>query len=134
MLLNCGSSKDMKQEKKKPQGPVFDTTASGLMYRDVKVGSGHKPTYGQTVTIKFIGKLQDGTVFESSYEKGESVSFVIGEGEAIEGLEEGVMTMRESGKRILKIPPDLAYGSRGVGETIPPNSTVILEVELIDIE
>jgi hypothetical protein len=109
------------------------TTASGLEYEDLVVGNGASPQAGQTVIVHYTGTLENGTKFDSSVDRGQPFRFNIGVGQVIKGWDEGVMSMKIGGKRKLIIPPQLGYGSRGVGP-IPPNSTLIFEVELLGIE
>jgi serine/threonine protein kinase len=108
------------------------TTASGLKYVDLVEGKGDSPRPGQTITVNYIGTFENGTEFNNSYKTGEPVSFRIGT--LIEGWNEGVMTMKIGGKRKLIIPPNLAYGSRGAPPKIPPNATLIFEVEMLGIK
>jgi peptidylprolyl isomerase len=110
------------------------TTPSGLKYTDEKTGDGAEPKSGQTVTVHYTGTLQDGTKFDSSKDRNQPFKFVIGVGQVIKGWDEGVMSMKVGGKRKLTIPPELGYGSRGAGGVIPPNSTLIFEVELLDVK
>lgn len=109
------------------------TTESGLQYEDIVVGKGLSPTAGQNVTVHYTGTLENGTKFDSSVDRGQPFQFRIGTGRVIKGWDEGVMTMKVGGKRKLIIPPQLAYGSRTMGP-IPPNSTLIFEVELLGVE
>lgn len=108
------------------------TTASGLQYEEIVEGTGASPQPGQTVVVQYTGTLEDGTKFDSSVDRGQPFQFQIGVGRVIRGWDEGVMTMKVGGKRKLIIPPQLGYGARGVGP-IPPNSTLLFEVELIRI-
>jgi peptidylprolyl isomerase len=110
------------------------TTPSGLEYEDETVGTGPQPVRGQEVTVHYVGTLTNGTKFDSSRDRNEPFSFAIGEGEVIKGWDEGVMSMHVGGKRKLIIPPQLAYGSRGAGGVIPPNATILFEVELLAVK
>lgn len=110
------------------------TTPSGLKYEDVKVGDGVTPKPGQTVVVHYTGTLENGTKFDSSRDRGQPFKFNIGKGEVIKGWDEGVITMKVGGERKLTIPPDLGYGSRGAGGVIPPNATLLFDVELLGIE
>ncbi len=109
------------------------TTDSGLKYTDVTVGDGASPEQGDEVVVHYTGRLTNGTVFDSSYDRGEPFRFTLGGGQVIQGWDEGVASMQVGGKRILVIPPELGYGSRGAGGVIPPNATLEFEVELLDI-
>ena len=108
-------------------------TTSGLQYTEVAAGSGLKPQSGDVVAVHYTGTLQDGTVFDSSYNHGAPLRFPLGAGRVIPGWDEGISMMSEGGQAILVIPPDLAYGSQGAAGVIPPNATLIFDVELIDI-
>ncbi len=109
------------------------TTPSGLQYRDDKVGTGSSPAQGHTVIVNYKGTLTDGTKFDSSYDRNEPFDFKIGVGGVIKGWDEGVMSMKVGGKRHLVIPPELAYGADGIKGVIPPNATLIFDVELLEV-
>lgn len=108
------------------------TTPSGLKYEDIVIGTGASPQPGHQVTVHYTGTLEDGTKFDSSVDRGQPFTFQIGVGRVIKGWDEGVMTMKVGGKRKLVIPPQLGYGARGAGGVIPPNATLVFEVELLD--
>jgi peptidylprolyl isomerase len=108
------------------------TTTSGLKYYDMKVGTGASPKQGQSVTVNYTGWLTDGTKFDSSLDRGDPFTFPIGAGQVIPGWDEGVMSMKIGGKRQLVIPSNLAYGAAGAGGVIPPNASLIFEVELLE--
>ena len=109
-------------------------TPSGLRYVDVVEGTGPSPQAGQSVTVHYTGTLESGRKFDSSLDRGEPFTFSIGIGQVIKGWDEGVMSMKVGGKRRLIIPPNLGYGARGAGGVIPPNATLIFEVELLGIK
>lgn len=109
------------------------TTDSGLQYVDIVEGTGAMPQPGQRVTVHYTGTLEDGTKFDSSRDRGRPFGFQIGVGQVIKGWDEGVGTMRVGGQRKLIIPPELGYGSRGAGGVIPPNATLLFDVELLRI-
>lgn len=109
------------------------TTASGLQYQDLIVGEGPLAEAGDTVQVHYTGWLTDDTIFDSSVDRGQPFSFTLGQGGVIQGWDEGVAGMQVGGKRKLVIPPELGYGAAGSGSTIPPNATLIFEVELLDI-
>lgn len=109
------------------------TTDSGLQYVDLEVGDGASPQTGQTVVVHYTGTLEDGTKFDSSRDRNRPFSFKIGVGQVIKGWDEGVASMQVGGRRKLIVPPDLGYGDRGAGGVIPPNATLIFDVELLKI-
>jgi FKBP-type peptidyl-prolyl cis-trans isomerase len=122
----------------KPSGGAMDektiTTASGLKYVDLVVGSGEVATKGQTVSVHYTGWLTDGKKFDSSVDRGTPFQFPLGAGRVIKGWDEGVAGMKVGGKRKLTIPSQLAYGERGAGNgLIPPNAELVFEVELLAI-
>lgn len=108
-------------------------TASGLEYVDEVVGDGANPTPGQKVTVHYTGTFPDGRKFDSSRDRSQPFSFTIGRGQVIKGWDEGVMTMQVGGKRKLTIPASLGYGAAGAGGAIPPNATLLFDVELLGV-
>ena len=110
------------------------TTASGLQYEDLVVGEGTAAVAGDTVSVHYTGWLEDGTQFDSSVDRGVPYEFILGVGSVIPGWDEGVAGMQVGGTRKLIIPPDLAYGAGGSGGVIPPNATLVFEVQLLEIK
>lgn len=106
-----------------------------LQIEDIVIGSGDSPKQGQTVVVHYTGWLTDGKKFDSSVDRGQPLEFKIGVGQVIQGWDQGVLSMQVGGKRKLTIPPELAYGDRDVGGgLIPANSTLVFEVELLDLK
>ena len=120
-------------DKDKPEGKEI-TTKSGLKYQDLKQGAGDAAKAGDTVEVHYVGTLTDGKKFDSSRDRNEPFVFKLGAGKVIKGWDEGVAGMKAGGKRKLTIPPELAYGKRGAGADIPPDATLIFEVELLKIK
>jgi peptidylprolyl isomerase len=120
------------------QGSAMTTTASGLQFEDTVVGTGAAPETGQICVMHYTGWLyQDGkkgAKFDSSLDRGKPFEFPIGTGRVIKGWDEGVATMKVGGKRTLIIPPQLGYGARGAGSVIPPNATLMFDVELLGLK
>ncbi|MGD9898098.1 MAG: FKBP-type peptidyl-prolyl cis-trans isomerase [Calditrichaceae bacterium] len=146
-IFSCsGKNEDVKEEqslkseiKKETIMPISIpddavTTSSGLKYVEIKEGDGAQPQKGNTVVVHYTGWLLDGKKFDSSVDRNQKFEFVYGVGQVIRGWDEGLSTMKVGGKRKLFIPADLGYGSRGAGGVIPPNATLVFDVELFDIK
>jgi FKBP-type peptidyl-prolyl cis-trans isomerase len=109
-------------------------TASGLEYTEVEAGTGAQAAAGKTVSVHYTGKFEDGKVFDSSIPRGEALTFRLGVGQVIKGWDEGIALMKVGGKAQLTIPSNLAYGERGASGVIPPNATLIFDVELVAVK
>ena len=140
-LIACQKPSSNKEEtvegthKATAQTPIVDqeiTTSTGLKYIDEVIGTGKTPQAGDRVKVHYTGTLEDGTKFDSSHDRNQPFEFPLGVGRVIKGWDEGVATMQEGGKRKLIIPPELGYGERSAG-SIPPNSTLFFDVELIEV-
>jgi FKBP-type peptidyl-prolyl cis-trans isomerase len=135
LALGCGGDKSgaasMSAPMKVNGSPT--TTGDGLQYWDIVTGTGAQAVAGSNVKVHYSGFLTTGEKFDSSRDRGEPFSFSLGAGEVIKGWDEGVAGMKVGGKRQLRIPSALAYGSSGAGGTIPPNATLIFDVELLDV-
>ncbi len=121
----------------KPTSIILDKQqkpAAGLKIEDAKVGTGKEAKSGDTVAVHYRGTLTDGKEFDSSYKTNQPFSFTIGEGRVIKGWDQGVPGMKVGGKRKLTIPSDLGYGEAGSPPVIPPNATLIFEIELVDVK
>lgn len=110
------------------------TLPSGLQYEDNVVGTGKEAKSGDSVVVNYSGYLADGTMFDSSINRGTPFEFTLGQGQVIKGWDEGIVGMKEGGKRKLIIPPDLAYGSEGRPPVIPPDATLTFDVDLITVK
>ena len=133
-LLSAADRKEGKMEKHELGAEKVEKTPSGLQYVDLLKGEGLSPQKGRTVVVHYTGRLKDGKKFDSSVDRGEPFEFQIGVGQVIQGWDEGVMTMKVGGKRKLIIPPALGYGKSGAGNVIPPDATLIFEVELLKVK
>ena len=107
---------------------------SGLEYQDIVVGQGAEAKNGDAVAAHYLGTLQDGTKFDSSYDRGQPFTFLLGKGTVIKGWDEGLLGMKVGGKRKLIIPPNLGYGNQGAGGVIPPGATLLFDIELVAVE
>lgn len=128
--FNLSTNAFSKEEKM--SGDIQETP-SGLKYIIIEEGSGDKPKKGQKVKVHYTGKLEDGTVFDSSVQRGVPIEFTLGVGQVIKGWDEGISDMKVGEKRQLIIPPDLGYGPNGYPPVIPPNSTLIFDTELVEV-
>jgi FKBP-type peptidyl-prolyl cis-trans isomerase FkpA len=129
MIWGCGQEKPANKTE-----PALITTPSGLQYTDLKTGTGAEAKAGMNVSVHYTGWLTDGMKFDSSVDRNEPFNFPLGRGKVIKGWDEGVAGMKVGGKRKLVIPPELGYGARGAGPTIPPGATLVFEVELLGVQ
>lgn len=125
--ISASSKEDRKVSEKQK-------TDSGLQYIVVEEGTGDKAVAGKKVKVHYTGKLEDGTEFDSSIKRGQPIEFTLGRGQVIKGWDEGIALMNVGDKYQLIIPPELGYGAAGAGNVIPPNSVLIFDVELVEVE
>ena len=133
----CGDSQDGADAAEDPGEECIEdqriTTPTGLRYTDLSCGTGDEAIGGTSVTVHYVGTLEDGTVFDSTRDDAQPFTFLLGAGEVIPGWDEGIAGMRVEGVRRLVIPPDLAYGEGGFPPAIPPDATLTFEVELLEV-
>jgi FKBP-type peptidyl-prolyl cis-trans isomerase len=134
-LVVVGDGEDVNRERASALFEASDTRGNlkKLVIDDIMIGTGDAVVAGDTVVVHYIGTLQNGTEFDNSNKRGEPFSFKVGAGRVIKGWEEGLLGMKVGGKRILVIPPDMAYGSQAIGP-IPANSTLVFAIELLEIK
>lgn len=131
--------KRLAEEKEKAEAALeklaagFDKTASGLRYKMIQKGNGVKAEKGKTVSVHYKGQLENGQVFDSSYQRNQPIDFTLGAGQVISGWDEGISLLQVGDKARFVIPAHLGYGSRGAGGVIPPNATLIFDVELVNV-
>jgi FKBP-type peptidyl-prolyl cis-trans isomerase len=142
VILIAGGAYYLYQSSPQKSSPQTATTSNtsqtkgdsmDLKIEDTKTGDGAVAEAGKTVTVHYTGKLENGTKFDSSLDRGTPFSFILGNGNVIQGWEQGIVGMKVGGERKLTIPPSLGYGSQDLG-TIPPNSTLIFDVQLLDVK
>ncbi|MCY4235040.1 MAG: FKBP-type peptidyl-prolyl cis-trans isomerase [Cyanobacteria bacterium MAG CAR2_bin_4] len=124
---------DDRQAQDTSQDPPMTVTPSGLKIIDVQIGTGREAVANTNVTVHYDGRLEDGKEFDSSRRRGQPFQFRLGGGQVIKGWDEGLVGMKEGGKRQLVIPPELGYGRQGAGGVIPPNATLVFDVELLRV-
>lgn len=129
-IVNLFTNPDGNDQGQQTNTLMNDTNNAGLVIQDETVGTGDMVTSGDTVTVNYVGTLENGTKFDSSIDRGQPFSFVIGQGRVIAGWEQGLIGMKVGGKRKLIIPANLGYGAQAVGP-IPANSTLIFEIDLL---
>jgi FKBP-type peptidyl-prolyl cis-trans isomerase len=138
-LLTQALFTQKKPAEKKPAAPTKVsgkpvTTSTGLQYWDIKKGTGAPAVAGKEVSVHYTGWLVNGKEFDSSLDAGEPIKLTLGIGQVIKGWDDGIAGMKVGGKRQLRIPPALGYGQRGAGSAIPPNATLIFDVELMAVK
>lgn len=140
-LTACNEKTAEPQSESKPETTSEANNMAGLQMTDVKVGDGAEAKAGQIVSVHYTGWLYDesaadkhGAKFDSSVDRGEPFQFPLGAGRVIQGWDQGVAGMKVGGKRTLVIPPEMGYGARGAGGVIPPNATLVFDVELLGVQ
>ena len=126
--------KELSEAKMEELAAGFDKTESGLRYKMIQKGNGKQAEVGKTVSVHYTGQLEDGKVFDSSIPRKKPIDFPLGQGHVIEGWDEGIALLQVGDKARFVIPSHLGYGSRGAGGAIPPNATLIFDVELVDVK
>ena len=132
-LTSATPSAEQRQELERSETGAPPADTPEIQLDQLVVGEGSLPETGQTIRVHYIGRFEDGTEFDSSYKRGQPFEFQYGLGQVIQGWDIAFGRLTEGSKAIITIPPELAYGSRGAGSTIPPNTTLIFEVELVEI-
>ena len=134
MFFILGNPSQKDGEKQVEELSEQEGGVSELNIEDIVVGGGEEAKDGNKVSVHYVGTLTDGTKFDSSRDRGDPFTFTLGAGEVIKGWDQGILGMKVGGTRKLTIPPELGYGEAGAGSDIPPNSTLIFEVELLSVE
>lgn len=131
MQSNQNTSADQQNQTNQQAGDTFDI--KGMQFKILQQGTGEPAKSGDSITVNYVGTLQDGTKFDSSVDREQPFTFTLGQNSVIQGWELGVLGMKVGEKRQLTIPPELAYGENGAGGVIPPNATLIFEVDMLGI-
>lgn len=134
MVVTSGKKTSNNKSLPTPSPSATISSVEELKIEDITIGTGEEAVSGKRITVNYSGTLTDGTKFDSSYDRGTPFSFNLGAGEVIQGWDQGFSGMKVGGKRKLTIPSQLGYGARGAGAAIPPNATLIFEVELLKVE